>query len=803
VLDGVQIAASNGYTSTYYDFDQFQEIQLATGGNDVAKNTMGVSISLVTKRGSNEMRGSARFLLTDGAGYFGVLEQAEPGWDESDLGPGQTDFVGDSIDRIQDYGFEAGGPAWRDHLWLWGSWAQNDINKVTGGGASQRFILENTAIKLNAQFSAANSFVASWNNGDKRAFGRFAAPNVDASATSDQRGPTGITKLEDSHVFGSSFFLSGQYSFIDAGFSLAAKGGAGPDQPPIPAPGGEMNVDATGYMTNRDSGFNSNPIEELKLDGSYFFSTGTLSHELKFGGRMRENTVAGSWSYPGRNLLHYAGNIVGVQDPGLLAWAGLPPGRYQEAHMVYAYRGGSAPVKNNFRSAWIQDTMTWGSWTVNAGFRYDVQDGENEPATVDANIGFPEVMPGLSFDGNDADGLEWTSLSPRLGLTYALGEERKTLLRASLSQFPGLMNIAHISRTNPVTGQLATILFLDEPGGYGAFYDDGEPFAVMGGLWGFNPEDPTALSSANKNDPEMDPPVTTELILGLEHSFLPELVTGLSLTWRQQKDVTEQRILFTDLTTGEIRTAGAGEYWPDRVVSGTLPDGSPYNVQTYFANPSLENTGGGLLTNSVRKIESFATALTFTKRLSNQWMARGFVNYSFKENWVVPDSYFADNDPNRELPGEMIDGETFVGTTARWEIGLQADWQWNLNGMYQVAPERPWGFNIAASLTGRQGYPSPYFRVVGGQDGIVRPIMVVDSVTDYRHGDIFLTDLRLEKEFAATGNTSLTLSVDGFNIFNEGTVLERERNLGAGSADWVLQTLSPRVWRLGVRVNWR
>jgi hypothetical protein len=29
--------------------------------------------------------------------------------------------------------------------------------------------------------------------------------------------------------------------------------------------------------------------------------------------------------------------------------------------------------------------------------------------------------------------------------------------------------------------------------------------------------------------------------------------------------------------------------------------------------------------------------------------------------------------------------------------------------MYQVAPDRPWGFNLAGNLTGRQGYPIPYF----------------------------------------------------------------------------------------------
>jgi hypothetical protein len=182
-------------------------------------------------------------------------------------------------------------------------------------------------------------------------------------------------------------------------------------------------------------------------------------------------------------------------------------------------------------------------------------------------------------------------------------------------------------------------------------------------------------------------------------------------------------------------------------------------------------------------------------------MLRGYLNYLFRDEWRVPAGFFDHNDPNRMFPswsvGSNVDGETFV------EDGLQSTWQWNLNGMYQVAPDRPWGFNVAANLYGREGYPIPYFRPVGGRDGIGREILVVDEVTRYRYPDIFTADLRLEKEFRTTGNSSLMFSVDGFNVFNNGEVLRRAENLGAGNANWVLETVSPRIWRLGVRLSWR
>jgi len=798
VIDGVQITDMwwQGGTTTYYDFDQFEEIQITTGGNDITKNTAGVAINMVTKRGTNELRGSARFLLTDSAGYFGVLEQAEPGFDENDLGPGQEGFVPNEVDRIQDIGIEAGGPAWRDRIWLWGSWGQNDISIVSGSGQKERTVLESVAIKLNAQLSKANSFVGSFNTNEKRVVGRLAGPGVDPSATGIQRGPADIIKLEDSHVFGSALFLSGQYSSRDGAAVFEALGGCGPGQPAVPFPGGEVNTDANGYLTNGACIRRNIPQTEWRLEGSYFLATSSLNHELKFGGRIREAEGEDFWSYPGRNLWHYHGAIADVQHPGLLAWLGLPPERASDAHVVYAYRGGAVPLVAEYESLWIQDTMTMGPWTFNVGLRYDVQDGLNQPGTVPGNPAFPEVLPPLEFEGNEADGIRWKSLSPRLGVTYALGEERKTLLRGSFSQYPAPLGLGTMERVNPVSGVWAWIVFIDSPGGYPGFYDAGEQYAVGGG-WGFDPANPTALTTPEENDPNMDPELTRELILGVEHAFLPELVTGLKVTWRNVTNVSEGQGLFRNNATGEVTTIPATEYVPDRVVSGLLPDGSPYSVQVWAANPvEWSYTGGDLFTDGSREIDYLGAALTLTKRLSNQWMMRGFVNYNFDESWRVPDRYFDNNDPNRFNQGS-IDGQIYTAGI------IHSQWQWNLNGMYQVAPDRPWGFNVAGNLSGRQGANIGYHRWAAGLDGITRAILVEDELGDFRTDDIAIVDVRLEKEFSAMGNLGLTFSIDGFNIFNSGAVLSRFNNLGAGNAQWVQETVSPRIWRLGVRLSWR
>ena len=64
VYDGVNVTdqGANGFSSMYFDFDAFQELQIATGGSDLTLNSAGVTLNVVTKRGSNDFKGSALVL---------------------------------------------------------------------------------------------------------------------------------------------------------------------------------------------------------------------------------------------------------------------------------------------------------------------------------------------------------------------------------------------------------------------------------------------------------------------------------------------------------------------------------------------------------------------------------------------------------------------------------------------------------------------------------------------------------------------------------------------------------------------
>ena len=169
-MDGVTITdmAALGSSPTYYDFDQFQEIQVTTGGSDPAIAVPGVTLNMVTKRGSNEPHGSGRYFYSPGE--LQAQQRAAGGQGPGRPGTlrsrGQQRQPEHKVDRIctvgcqggaagiQDYGVEAGGSLWKDRAWLWGSYGRKEIPLTKLGGATDTTYLDDYAGKLNLQPSS-------------------------------------------------------------------------------------------------------------------------------------------------------------------------------------------------------------------------------------------------------------------------------------------------------------------------------------------------------------------------------------------------------------------------------------------------------------------------------------------------------------------------------------------------------------------------------------------------------------------------------------------------------------------------
>ncbi len=812
-IDGVDISDQSalGSSATYFGFEQFEELQLSTGGTDIAVMTPGVQINLITKRGTNEWRGSATHLRTDGdwqsdpslsLGEFpqGQLDQV------TDPDTGQVDpnrFTGNQIELIRTWGIEAGGAALRDKLFFWAAFDFQNIDQNVFGGSSDDTDLENLVGKINAQVVPENSFEVSWNQGDKRKAGRGAAPNVEPGAAWNQAGPSPAWKAETTHVFNSSFFVTAHWSRVTGGFSLEPLGGR--DLNEINDSEGNLTVTTRWLDTSR-------PTYRYQVNAASFFNTGEMAHELKYGVSTRRARNVSSSGWPGtgdlRGAQFYAGNQVGLPD---------------ELGYLVAWRDRVVANRADYDSAWIQDTFTKGRFTVNAGVRYDLQGGRNEASSAPAGaLSAQGGLPALDFSGNEGagfdqnnltqelPGFEWETVSPRIGVTYALGEQRKTLLRANFSRFAEQLGTGTIERVNPLGFSASVFYFSDLNGN--AFLDDAERDSLD---FRFSFGGTTSVSS-NVNDSNLDAPVIDELNIGVEHSFTPTLVGSASLILRNQSDILEFRELVRNTDTGEVRVATPADWEQFTTVSGSLPDGSTYNQPVYQLRSGLTSSGvGTLLVNGDRETDYQGLNFSLTKRLANRWMMRGNVSFNDWE-WSVGQSFLAADDPTDELdintnPAGGAAADNNGAQVAQTSAGsgpndnyLSANWSFNLLGLYQVAPDRKWGFNLGANVSGREGFPVPFFAAQGGRAGGVGTVNVqaTPALDSFRLDDVYTFDLRLDKDFSFR-DFGLTVGVDAFNVFNDGTILGRENQIGSNRDNFVEQTLGPRIFRLQLKLSFK
>jgi hypothetical protein len=765
-VDGVILTDMNavGGSATYFDFGAFEEVQFTVSSTDVTVQTAGVTINQVTKRGTNEWRGSGRFLRTDGS------LQAKPSLPN-----------GNRIDNVDEYGADVGGPLWKDHLWIWGSYGKSDIrNLVTSTGDTVQLDhteLEDYNSKLNFQMGSQNSGVLHYWTNDKLKFGRGAGPSRAPATTLDQTTPQDIYKIEDTIIPSSSLVLTALWSRDTGKFTLTPQGGLDAD----------IFLDANGVLQGTNFDFKQDAtIDQYKADASYFFNTGAASHELKFGGSFREQENNSGTVWPrGKKVI--AGETLGL-DPGI--------------DQVIFYRNRKNIIRSDYGAGWAQDTISLDRWTINAGVRYDRQYMTNLPANDPGNPQAQGLLPPLDFKGNHAGGFSWNTVEPRVGVTYALGADRNTLLRGTYSRYAEQLGQLPLStRVNPIGYGYAYFYFEDanrnlvlDPGELGSLQ-----FAYT---YNIDPANPGSLVPPNINDPNLGPTLTDEVTFGLQQGFGPNLALGVTLTYRDIHDIPETRALVLDDATGQIRQVTRADYVPDGTVTGTLPDGRSSTVPVFSLRDGLEFTGGNFYTNGDRKQTYKGVTVTLDRRLANRWSAHGHVNYN-DWSWKIGSGYKATHDPTNVVSDDLgfPDGnDVFFEQGGKADILTGSKWSFGLYSLYQIAPDRPWGFNIAGSVNGREGYVSPpYIRKSGGTG--TRRVQLA-PIEEFRNDDVITFDARVEKSFHF-GGTEVLLGIDGFNLTNQSYVLQRERNVLSGRANEVNERLSPRVVRVGATVRFR
>jgi len=801
-MDGLIITdmSATGASPTYYDFEAFQEISVATGGNDLQVQSGGIGINLVTKRGTNRFHGGARFLLAHDDLSFGNLPDALSG-DTRLLGNDKADHIA----QTSDFGFDVGGPIVKDKLWFYFTWGKQDIRVLTYTQTEDKTLLSSYNAKLNWQASDNTAVSAFWFIGNKQKYGRLAGFGLNTPASfnwnqdnafEDKVGgpdrPHGLWKLQVDHTFSEDFFMSVNGAYYNTGFTLTPEGGLDQSYTLDYAAGVALGsyIDYTAVR----------PQWHFNANGNYFFGGMGGNHELKFGFGYRDYTTT--------SITHYGGNqLVGVINS-------------PTDTVALVARDGPIKYAGKYMNAYLGDVFTKDRLTLNLGLRWDGQKAKNLASEAPANASFPDVVPALSYGGSDYI-IKWSDVSPRLGMSYALDEGRRTVVRASYAYYADQLGFGDVSVENPSTyGYLA----------YGWNDLNGDRFVqpdeVDLGDYLYNvnidPDNPGAVGdTVNKIDRDLKPKHDHEIVVGVDRDLGANLAVGLAYTWRKAVDWNYVPRLGGPCQ-GEPTASSCTIMQPSDYTPNEPTTANGYTALTYSPNPALVDAGGGgrILTNADGHHKTFnGLELTLVKRLSNRWMGRvAFSWNSWKEYWdgtpyavTAGTGATADaGNPQRTETFGNVDGGnvTFLsGGSGKASFYTNVPWQLYANALYQL----PGGFDISGALFAREGGAYPVVvRLAGGIDG-TNNALATDKIDSLRYDDLWNLDLRLSKTFKM-GRAGLTVAAEWFNVLNSSTLLSRSRqantatftNTSQGAIDGrgrVEEIMVPSTLRLGARLT--
>jgi hypothetical protein len=764
-VDGVTITdmAATGSSSVYFDFDSFQEISFTTGGADASVQTGGVNLNFITRSGGNAMRGSGRYFVSDNNYQSANI---------TDELRAQGAGSGNPLKNIQDYGAEFGGPLLRNKAWFWGAYGKQDIEVgvigflkpgATDGSDPDNLetdltVLENYNLKLNAQPWRSQRLSFLYTFSDKIRNARGAGPLNPPETTFRQSGPTPIWKVGHQWVVSDRLLFDTTYGFVDGGFRLDFHEDSLYDVQRL------LETTSAALSRSNQNSVNVRPQKEIKTDGNYFTTFFGADHALKFGARWRDT--------PFDTGGHIGGFVTGRLLNGVPVEADL-------------HRDNNSRTSLSGYAGYIQDAITVGRLTINAGVRVDYHRDEALAAEVVANPIVPDKLPALNFPGAES-GVSFTDVSPRFGVTWDLTGSAKTILKASANRFYGQF-VGTVGIINPVG--LTTVRYPWTDANGDKFVQRGELdlSRLLTFSANYNPNNPANVTSANRVDPNLKNDIVNEVIAGIDHELMDNFGVGVAYIYRSIGRFT--------FNVPEGLTPSMFTPVDFSANCGNASCAQPGYTGTYYT------LGSALPATRVETNQDFrrrfhGVELTARKRMSNKWMMNGSLTLNNATYHAPPEGYLdtiqGDIFGVAALPMDptnrnFIEGEQTLINSARWVA--------KLSGMYQL----PWGINVAGTLNARQGFPFiPNILSPNRPNGLGTVRVMVEPYATSRYDNLVLVDLKAEKRITLNKLT-MNASVDVFNLGNANTVLARVTTQNAATANRVTEVTGPRVLRFGLR----
>jgi hypothetical protein len=726
----------------YFNTDSMEEIQFSTSGISAEHSRGGMILNTVTKSGGNRFTGQV-------AGYYESSALQSRNVDDELRQRGVTGS-GAPLDYLYDFSGSLGGPIKTDRVWFFGAARRYDVAPTVlnctlpdGGGCTDGVELPNVTAKVTTQLGPANRLMVLYDRG------HISRPNREVS----QFVRLDAAYNEDFHYD----MWQGKFDRILSS-SLLLQAAVGRGSPPF----------RLGYHETHREGVSSafDEITRVRFDAASqdFFQQGDIlvlnanltyfkdkflggAHDLKFGAEHRRGKLLQ------RHLR-----------------AGDVERRYQNgvAYRVIAHNTPVEQVARNYGAAgYIQDSVRLGRHlTLNLGvrtewWRGDVPEQSNEPSS------FADVFGGAATYPEQKGVMEWTTVSPRLGLAYDVRADSRVVAKATYGRYYFQVRSTDLnSFSNRNALATATFDWTDRNGNNIPEYP-GE----FGTLRSLN------LPRLRRIDPNLEAPYSDEFSTSLEFGLTQRSSLSARYTYRKNGNM----IATTDLalpdeafsipsTAIDPITGSTLNYWSLSPAYRTVVN---QEVLTQFDSNYTRYHG---------------VDLSFNRRFDGRWLLMGSV--TFQDNYGRVGGYLDRND--REI---FAFGQAGLDAQVIGKIVTTLSLPWDMSG--SVFYRHAGGMNSNNSFN----VNTDMARLVQVSDvttGTLYRIRVEESGS-FRQDATNIVDIRLSKNFRI-GRSRVEALVDGFNMFNANNILATGTITGS-NLNVPLRIVTPRVFRIGAKLE--
>ena len=735
LIEGINTTEGTGGAGFYFDYASLEEAFLGTSGQSAEMPNPGVQSQFIARSGSNTFVGEYHMDWYNNSLQGSNLpdEYLAPTAFNGTNGSNAIREHSNEIDKYKDWDINAGGPLAKDKLWFFGTYRrQNNAVAQPSFLFDKTFdtLLWNAVGKVTYQMNQKNKLIGYYQWGQKEQPNRLPESTytyVSPDQTLSQLSGSWVYKAEWNGTISDKLYLEARYGDFGYYFPLGTNS---PDN----------------FFTN-DTGAarleGAHQKQQLDRDrkqynfaSTYFLDTGKGSHTFKMGAELlKEQSWEGYESYRGgtSNMQLQFNNGAATR-----VIFGFPTADCVVGSLA-AHDCLKAQAALDAIGLFLTDTWAVGKMTVNAGVRYDRYKGwlPEQDQMAGTEAGWATQFPSLasqvqakSFAQRDL--YTWNSFAPRLGVVYDVRGDGKTVLKGNYGLYWHNPGVGISGNANPNTAsKTATYVWTDlnndrrwQPGEQAAAFVSAD------------------LEGTTGLDPNIKDPYTHEVSAWFEQQLSATMGVRTGFVYKTEDDLigtfqpgAGPELFTTPYTFLDIGVDGR---------SGTADDRN----LTYLGIPTatfntLDRSNQQMNVNQFARYKTFEASLN--RRYADKWSASMGFGYTMQHDFATGAPQYTPNNPG---------------------VNDRTGWGFKATGSYDA----PYGIRLSPVFRHQSG--ANYARTLtitapAGLTGATRTTTAyADATDDNREDNIYVIDIRAEKQLTFTPRVRLRLMFDAFNLTN-------------------------------------